>query len=149
MLILDIKSGVLCACSASATFAPMLVPLLKSCLDKTNSFFVSFKCLQRFTILTANEKDFSSIMFAIFASPYFQFSIFNFQLGTLAFAFCTVFIITLSVRFVKGERKTFAAESLVEVKLKVARRKRCSLYIFSRIFLWRDTFLRCRGGGLR
>ena len=45
MLIFDTKSGVLCACSASDTFAPMLVPLRKSCLDRTNSFFVSFKCL--------------------------------------------------------------------------------------------------------
>ena len=38
MLIFDTKYDALCACSASARFAPMLVTLRKSCLEKRIPF---------------------------------------------------------------------------------------------------------------
>ena len=34
-------SALLCACCASATFAPILVPARKSCFERTYSFFLS------------------------------------------------------------------------------------------------------------
>lgn len=63
--IFEIKSAVLCACCASATFAPILVPHLNNCFDITFSFFVKHKYLYKLIILTAKAKLLSSIIFSI------------------------------------------------------------------------------------
>ena len=84
--ILEMKSALLCACCASATFAPILVPERKSCLESTNSFFLSERYLYSLTILIAKSKLFFSIIFFIiqyksersdpkFSTFHFQFSI--------------------------------------------------------------------------
>src|SRR5450432_998852 len=56
ILSLCIKSFVLSACSASLIIAPIEVPLLIICLDKTYSPYSFFNYLCKFTILTANSK---------------------------------------------------------------------------------------------
>ena len=62
---LDMKSGVLCAIWLSAMFAPILVPLLSTCADMTNSFLFSLRYLFKFTILTANSKLNSATKFSL------------------------------------------------------------------------------------
>ena len=80
IFIFETKSSLLCACSASATLAPMLVPLRSICLQRTYSFFVSVKYLYKLTIRTAKSKLFVSIMLSISITFNFPFSIINFLL---------------------------------------------------------------------
>jgi len=75
MLSLEIKSALLCACWASATFAPMLVPERRSCLERVYSFFVLRRYLHRFTVRIANWKLFCSMILSITFN--FPLSIFN------------------------------------------------------------------------
>ena len=65
MLILEIKSAFDWPLLPSRTFAPMLVPLRKICLDITNSFFSAQKYLYILTILKANALLFFTIKFSI------------------------------------------------------------------------------------
>ena len=62
MLIFETKSDLLCACSASATFAPMLVPLRSNCFERIFSFFPSVRYLYRLTIRIAKSKLLLSIV---------------------------------------------------------------------------------------
>ena len=89
MEILEIKSALLCACCASATLAPILVPERKSCFERTYSFFLSQRYLYSFTILTAKPKLLFSITFSIINYKigaerplifHFPLSVFNFPL---------------------------------------------------------------------
>ena len=84
MFIFETKSGLLCACLASATFAPILVPLRSNCLERIYSFFCCVRYLYQFTIRTAKLKLFVPITLSIPSAnlPFqinFQLSIFNFQ----------------------------------------------------------------------
>ena len=86
MLDLFKKSGFDCACSASATKAPMAVPLRKHCFESTRSFFSSVMNLYKFTMRMAKAYDFSLIkLCSITRSKCIKktFSIFNFQLSTV------------------------------------------------------------------
>lgn len=75
MLIFETKSDLLCACSASATFAPMLVPLRSNCFERIFSFFPSVRYLYRLTIRMAKSKLLLSIILSIFY--HFQLSTFT------------------------------------------------------------------------
>jgi len=77
MLILDTKSGVLCACSASATFAPILVPLLKSCLDKQSLSLLRSNVCKDLQFLLQTQKTFLQS-----CSPFSNSLIFNFPFST-------------------------------------------------------------------
>ena len=65
IFIFETKSGLLCACSASATFAPILVPLRSNCFERAYSFLISVKCSYKLTILTAKSKLLISTMFSV------------------------------------------------------------------------------------
>jgi len=62
--ILDRKSGLLCADSASLTFAPIDVPERSTCLASTCSLWLRSKCLWRLTIRTAKSMLFSPTAFS-------------------------------------------------------------------------------------
>lgn len=66
MLILETKSALLCPRTASRTFAPMLVPLRSSCLERTNSRFSAHKYWYSLTIRTANRLLLSATTFSLF-----------------------------------------------------------------------------------
>ena len=89
MEILEIKSALLCACCASATLAPILVPERKSCFERTYSFFLSQRYLYSFTILTAKPKLLFSITFSIinYKIGAERPLIFHFPLSTFHFQF--------------------------------------------------------------
>ena len=61
IFIFVLKSGFVCPLCASATFAPILVPLLRSCFYITNSFLSTVRYLYKLTILIEKLKLFSSI----------------------------------------------------------------------------------------
>ena len=99
MEILEIKSALLCACCASATLAPILVPERKSCFERTYSFFLSQRYLYSFTILTAKPKLLFSITFYIINYKigaerplifHFPFSIFRYFLACEKHSFSDV-----------------------------------------------------------
>src|SRR3989304_4591780 len=73
MAILWTKSGLLSACSASRTNAPIAVPQRSNCFDSTNSFFSLHRYLYKFTTRTANANDFSLTTLLIFNYPFLIF----------------------------------------------------------------------------
>ncbi|KAA6337894.1 hypothetical protein EZS27_014063, partial [termite gut metagenome] len=93
MFILFKKSALDWACSASFIKAPMEVPLLNTCLDKTNSFFSEISHLYSWIILKAKEYDFGATIllfmlnqlkvqtYGLFSEP-FPLSTFNFHFST-------------------------------------------------------------------
>lgn len=56
------KSALLCEFFLSLALAPMLVPLLRICLDRTNSFFSSCRYLNSFIMRNANALLFWSMI---------------------------------------------------------------------------------------
>ena len=72
------KSFLLMAHSASARFAPMLVPHRRSCLERMNSRFSSHKYRYRFTIRTENRLLFFLAVCSI--TPLFTLYLFLLQL---------------------------------------------------------------------
>ena len=77
MDIFDTKSALLWPCCASLIFAPILVPLRRSCLERTYSCLSFCICWQSFTLLTAKENAFSDTMLP--TTFHFPFSTFNYE----------------------------------------------------------------------
>ena len=82
MLILEIKSALLCPRWASEILAPILVPQRKSCFERTYSFYSLVKYLYKLTILTAKSKLFWTETFVLITLSlilHFAFWILNFS----------------------------------------------------------------------
>ena len=80
MFILLMKSGLLCACCASATLAPILVPLRINCFERIYSLCSLCKYWHSFTARTAKLKLFPCIAFSKTA-PYQSLSIIHYPLS--------------------------------------------------------------------
>ena len=75
------KSALLCEFFLSLAFAPILVPLLRICLERMNSLSTSFSCLYNFIMRKAKTLLFLSMMDSINSS---QFSVIRFHSTTCA-----------------------------------------------------------------
>ena len=83
------KSALLCPLIASFTFAPMLVPHLSNCFDKTNSFLLSDKYWYSLTTLTANALLFIWTTFSLILNPSnYALRIMHSQLCIMNYALC-------------------------------------------------------------